>query len=105
MVTDTEKMIELLDMAGWGYDTDYSGRNMYGKTCLSVTYDEEMQLLHLFLDLAAMHTELEGGRDYTAGFVRSLARVTKVDNMGHGYVAYWPTLVTTGEDDEELDRT
>lgn len=52
----------------------YSGRAMYGRTCLGVTVPEPMKAV---LDIAAQGVKVPPPRQ---------------DNMGLDYVIYWPNI-------------
>lgn len=74
MATELEEAKELLeelaDDYGLDYDTDYSGRGMFGAQCLSVTGDRG--------DMADARDELE----------QALGAYSE-DSMGMGVVLYW----------------
>jgi hypothetical protein len=71
-----EALVSRLEKVGLN-PRSYSGRFMYGKRCVSVSVD--------FLS--------ELGKGTPKGY--------KVDNLGLGYVAYWPEVEWTGYDPED----
>lgn len=62
---------------------DYSGRGMYGATCVAVVGDAAT-----FADFIQAVTEVTGG----AVRARSLASICRQDSMGFDTVYYWPGL-------------
>ena len=52
--------------------SDYSGRSMYGRLCYSIYCDSDIACIE-----EAASRGLKGA---------------KVDNMGRGFVVYWPSL-------------
>jgi len=73
MATEREKTIKKLADDGYGklYE-DYSGRNMYGDTCLGITTDDPDTLIE-----EAASRGIRGA---------------KRDNLGKGYIVYWPSI-------------
>jgi hypothetical protein len=72
-MTIREKIIGKAGKMGLDIRRDYSGRGMFGKTCLGVTGSME-----------ELDTLLSG--------VRGSAKGLRKDNMGLGYIYYWPDL-------------
>ena len=66
----------------------YSGRNMYGKECIAVSVndmDDALKVAWRILDFVPANIEPD---------VKSSSEfhVMRVDNLGLGYVVYWPAL-------------
>lgn len=83
-------LVELCRKAGYRPES-YSGRGMYGRTCLGVTCDEPYGVIADLL------------RSCDAEELSDLADVverTRTDNMGLSLVLYWPG-VPFGEQQEE----
>lgn len=88
----TDKLVEALEELG--YETrPYSGRGMYGKTCLAISLDS---LNDLFVLGAKLSLELTGTADRFAKCLgeRAIDEIgtPRIDNFGMGYVAYWPKI-------------
>lgn len=71
----------------------YSGRGMYGRSCLGVETDD---LGDLF---AAVLEELEGEEDTQD--VQLAFKSMRTDSMGRGTIVYFPAIPFVGDDDEE----
>lgn len=74
---NSKQLCDALEEAGHEPES-YSGRAMYGKTCVSVTVDSDADLWRLSAQLA---------RD-----VSLEVPAPTLDNLGRQVVAYWPTL-------------
>lgn len=61
-------------------DTEYQGRFMFGRTCFGIVVDDFNDLVEIALDLRS---------DVQKEFRRVLRNMRK-DNMGLGYIAYFP---------------
>jgi len=60
-----------------GYDpTHYSGRYMYGESCVAISVDDLGESFDIGYELARIDAENPGA--------------PHTDNMGLGYVLYWP---------------
>lgn len=72
---------------------DYSGRGMYGDTCIGVTFDQyggnEMELGVLL------------GQKLDADDAYALARNARSDSMGLGTIIYFPNFKFEDEEDED----
>lgn len=66
------KIKEIANEVGGTVRTDYSGRGMFGKTCMGVICEDPNECLE-----AAGSLGVRGGR---------------IDNMGKQYIVYWPTI-------------
>jgi hypothetical protein len=72
-----EEIKSLASTFGGTFDPYYSGRSMYGKTCLGVITDDPDVLKEEAAGLG-----IRGARE---------------DNMGRQYIVYWPSLETDWE--------
>lgn len=70
---------KLRDLGWERVRTDYSGRCMFGTTCVAVDISTIEDLFRLGMQLGEAGVEV---------------RAPRVDNMGKGAVAYWPELKT-----------
>lgn len=91
-----EEMSELqriLESDGEFETRSYSGRGMYGDTCLGVTIDGGIgRMLALIVESAD-----EDNREALGETLRSM----RTDSMGRGTIVYFPGTPYVGEDDEE----
>lgn len=79
---------------GWEDDIhpDYSGRFMYGETCLAVAADSGIRLSLIAYELGVMDAQ----EDDDAG--RQLLRSARVDSLGRGLILYFPGWQLQEED-------
>lgn len=79
--------------------TNYSGRGMYGRTCLAVTEDRST-IQDLIAETASLlHDHYkETDVDMFSADVATLITGVKYDSMGHDQIAYWPDLNVDDED-------
>lgn len=79
--------------------SDYSGRAMYGKTCVAVDLPGVADLAPFSAALtASVLTETaNNGQNLDADVQRvmSMVRATRIDGHGAGIVAYWPGWTLT----------
>lgn len=71
----------------------YSGRGMFGKTCLAIDLGDMTDALEFISDLTAEDPEVG----------RYLASHARFDSLGMGYVIYWPGIEPLPTDEEEED--
>lgn len=86
-----DELNDIIDeMANEGYEfyTDYSGRGMYGDTCLAVDLDHTSDLMRLGCCLGRMDSAL----------AHTLGEGAHTDSMGRGIVVYWPRIKTNTND-------
>lgn len=74
----------------------YSGRGMYGKKCLGITFDGSFSLIHFGYELGRLADEdfhIEEAFNYAT------------DSMGLGTILYWPNIEFNDvfEEDSEFD--
>ena len=89
----TEKFVELIEDAGYEVRR-YSGRGMYGKWCVGVEVDGDMNGYKLVCDvvrIAAVQDE-----DDIDELINVFSN-TNQDSMGLGMVIYWPKMKITKE--------
>lgn len=81
-----------LDGVGDAHLRTYSGRNMYGDSCLALVCNDVSQLVRFVLDLGdAVSEELDENAEQVAALVDELrVRRTRYDQLGLGWVYYWP---------------
>ncbi len=89
-----EKIRDLAEQGdGADFRSDYSGRCMYGKSCIGVVVEDTSSFLMLFAYLAREVEEAD------------LDDITNVrqDSMGRKIIYYWPSIQME-EDDEEDEQ-
>lgn len=69
----------------------YSGRGMYGKTCLAITGDN--------INLIQLGYEIAGGYGDEVEYHHVMKY--KQDSMGLGTVIYWPNIPYVEEEEDE----
>ena len=95
----SEQMDTLTDLAEQqdGEVRSYSGRGMYGETCLGVSIDGS--LVAFVMQLAARLT-VEGHFD----LAESLAAQACTDSMGRGSIVYFSCITAPADIDDEDDE-
>lgn len=68
--------------------SDYSGRGMYGATCLAFTCDDERQAIKVMIGLARLDD----------GLAEELADCYRTDQLGLGIVVYFPGVEVMNEE-------
>lgn len=79
---DSNELIQLIEDAGYEAQS-YSGRGMYGKECVGVDVDDDTEFA---VDVMAT-AEPEDKET-----VRALLKASSVDQLGKGYIVYFPRL-------------
>jgi len=96
MNIDYAKLTEIADDAGIDEDnvrTDYSGRGMYGRTCVGFDLDSKGDLLNLGASLQAN------------GLLDEFYSSASFDSMGLGIIVYFPGIkCEDGPKDEDEDE-
>lgn len=80
--------------------SDYSGRGMYGDTCLGYVGSEP----HLFIfDLAKLLVERDSGESDADEIRDKMERLGlgRTDSMGYETIYYFPSITVESADDEE----
>lgn len=78
-----KRLTALIEDAGY-QPRPYSGRGMYGHSCVSFTIEDETPLNHALADLV----EAAGDTDEAAIVLRAMVR----DDYGRGELLYWPRV-------------
>lgn len=95
--TLTPSTVQTLRLAaaelGFRLTTTYSGRGMFGATCIGVVVDDPTDLADLIGALMC------AGEDDLAAGLMDQPRAT--DNMGRGTIVYWPGVRAAQDDEEE----
>ena len=73
------------DLGGEAVRPEYSGRAMYGATCLGIVHDSLDQLIDFVVAMAEDGVSLRGARQ---------------DSMGHSTITYWPGVQVEGYERE-----
>ena len=88
-------LVEVIESAG--YETySYSGRGMYGNSCVGFTVDREYSIFQAISQiLEDMDIDMESGNlyDFTA-----ILRSAQMDSMGLDTVIYFPRVKWVDED-------
>ncbi|MHB8407832.1 MAG: hypothetical protein ACYDHY_06915 [Acidiferrobacterales bacterium] len=91
---------EIIEEAG--YETrSYSGRGMYGRSCLGVTIDRDHDLMDFIADVLEHASESE---DISLSELADSFRGAKTDSMGLGTILYFPDVAHQDEPAEEGDE-
>jgi hypothetical protein len=101
-MTDVKVSDELADwleelVADLGLDPDealrwsYSGRAMYGETCLGLVCDTS-ELVRFTLSLGKADDPDDDLRLELGTLVDAMRRGTRYDSMGHSTIYYWPRV-------------
>lgn len=75
---------------------DYSGRGMFGKVCLAVTFDRYVSQAEIIAEAIACAAE-DGIESLNT--VRQAIKGASTDSMGLGTVLYWPNVPYTEGDE------
>lgn len=87
----------ITDIAGLGYDSfrsDYSGRSMYGSQCIGWDVDSLTDMMVLALAIRDVLDEAEA---------ISMCENARTDNMGMGYIVYFPHHTCPEWDNDEYE--
>ncbi len=98
---NTQRIIELLENADLEVRTDYSGRGMYGKTCVGVVLNNNSGSIAGFVASLMTQVVLDATiLDEACNDVAALEEMfanTKEDSMGLSTILYFPQLRTDKE--------
>jgi len=80
---------------------DYSGRDMYGETCMAITMDSLSDLAQFLVFLTGMLVADTIEDEYPDVYeviepARELAHKLHTDSMGRSLVVYWPHVTLEG---------
>lgn len=105
---NTKMIISAMREAGFNVRS-YSGRGMYGDSCVAVSCDEN-NISDVVLDIVSESMDLldwynpesdpDSIRDSIDELISSL-KGAKMDSMGLGYVVYWPNMAWPNEVEDE----
>lgn len=84
---EIEKLMDIISDAGFNADDDYSGRSMFGDTCIS--FDFEGSEINVVLDLM---NACESDED--RAFITAALKRSQTDDLGRGGVIYFPAFKT-----------
>lgn len=85
-------MSTLKDLLELDYETrPYSGRGMYGKSCLAVALDAGQSPFKVFSDIL-LNVDEHGGIHNDLALVHKALRDARVDDLGLGTILYFPTI-------------
>ena len=80
----------------------YSGRGMYGRSCVGIVTDDAMEVL-VDLTLAICEFAEDEGVGHADSSSGMFGRIS-TDNMGRSEIVYFPEIEWTGkEEEEEMD--
>lgn len=90
------RFTESVSQAGFDTDdfeirADYSGRSMYGSTCLGIVSHDSSLTSVLTFELAAALAE-ENDMDDLRCIYHEMAGCQQTDSMGQGSIVYWPGI-------------
>lgn len=71
--------------------THYSGRGMYGRTCLGIVTNNDHFICNTLAFYCSQH---ESDINNIISTFRSQLQHPNVDNMGKDYIVYFPSLLT-----------
>lgn len=71
----------------------YSGRGMYGATCLAVDFRSHAALNRFFFELGLAVARDQSGNDFLEEELAELVDSVRTDQLGLGIVAYFPGFV------------
>lgn len=92
MRVDPRKLIEALEEAGYE-PRSYSGRGMYGRTCVGVTTDRYTPEFKLGVDVALAASAMFDDMDELVSFLEDLSgEGCSTDSMGLGTITYFPSI-------------
>jgi hypothetical protein len=104
---DGKKLIEALNLTDWRHGDlvprSYSGRGMFGKSCVGVTLDGEGSSFQLGAAVSAALLDMDA--DDGPSDVEDLARLRVcTDSMGRGIIVYWPSVEWPADAEEDEDH-
>jgi len=83
----TQDQIESLEYLFEEVRPTYSGRGMYGKTCVGVVVDSTTEVAPILFE---EYKEAEGDDEYRALLDALLSTAPHTDSMGLSMIVYWP---------------
>lgn len=91
---ESNEIAQMFKNAGY-YVRSYSGRGMYGRSCLGVTTPD---MLVMFADVLET---VDGCEDDSVMVIADLMRSAVTDSMGQGMIVYWPNIEPPSQEDSE----
>ena len=89
----------LADRAGMeGIVEDYSGRGMYGETCLGMIYTTPDAVALVQLGWALRDVEEESAEELGAVILREMMTSARTDSMGLDSIVYFPNITIRQDD-------
>lgn len=91
-LTDTQ--LEMIESLAWDFDiepTSYSGRAMFGASCLGLPVDDLKQAVQFLVALGQDDFDL----------AEALAKNLTTDSLGFGSIVYFPRVEWKDEDEDE----
>jgi hypothetical protein len=94
LTLDRATFLELQALEDVQLRPDYSGRAMYGDTCLALVVDDVSELVRFLLGLAELVNDTADELSERVGALVDELRTcrTRADQLGRSYVYYWPTV-------------
>jgi hypothetical protein len=94
-------LIEVAEAAGYEARS-YSGRFMYGSTCVGVTLERDQSVVNFVLDVIEAASSFDE-EDDMENLTQAL-RNPRSDSMGLGTIIYWPELPWVDGDKKEEEE-
>jgi hypothetical protein len=98
------RAVELCDEANVRWKGAYSGRAMYGRTCVAVHLAGPTHLVELGAAIAVVIAQDADSTTVAGNAALSGELECRFDGDGHGIVAYWPRLAYDSESGDLLDE-
>lgn len=85
---DTKKLTTVIADAGFE-PKSYSGRGMYGKSCVGINVENPIEAI---IDIVETAWDSYNDDDDSEGFRKFLNEIkeARTDSLGTGYIMYWP---------------
>jgi hypothetical protein len=101
MENKKDLMQQLCEDAGYNVRS-YSGRHMYGKSCLAVTFEGDIGNEFIAGIIEELGNNIQDDDPNLHGVIADAFRNMREDQMGRGRVFYFPNIPYVGSDlDEE----
>lgn len=89
-----DTQLEVIENLAWDFDIEpraYSGRGMFGRSCLGLPVNDLRQAVQFLVALGQEDADLAG----------DLAGNLTTDSLGYGTIVYFPRFEWKGEDEDE----
>lgn len=80
--------------------SSYSGRCMYGKSCIGVTCDNVVEVAVKVLAELVMNRAGATDEDEIRDLAEEIGKA-RWDSMGRSFIVYWPGVEWVNEDDDD----